>query len=133
MLLLFETPAGYSLFKVNGDGKLKDAQVGSRSHSTRIILLASLISYTKFECQNMFSFVSIRRLQSTLRCMQARAPLPRPAPDFRKCPSATSRAVISFLEKWRRQNFPEACPRSLKNGQTRHPRITGSRESLQHC
>mgnify|MGYP000033957522 FL=1 len=114
MLLLFETPAGYSLFKVNGDGKLKDAQVGSRSHSTRIILLASLISYTKFECQNMFSFVSIRCLQSTLRCMQARAPLPRPAPDFRKCPSATSRAVISFLEKWRRQNFPRPAQDLLR-------------------
>ena len=27
MLLLFETPAGYSLFKVNEEGKLEDAEV----------------------------------------------------------------------------------------------------------
>ena len=27
MLLLFETPAGYSLFKVKDEGKLEDAEV----------------------------------------------------------------------------------------------------------
>tara|TARA_B100001778_G_C18176047_1_gene444771 strand:+ start:212 stop:436 length:225 start_codon:yes stop_codon:yes gene_type:complete len=34
MLLLFETPAGYSLFKVKEEGKLEDAEV--RDLSTRI-------------------------------------------------------------------------------------------------
>ena len=35
MLLLFETPAGFSLFKVKDEGKLEDVEVSLRSYSSR--------------------------------------------------------------------------------------------------
>jgi len=38
MLLLFETPAGFSLFKVKDEGKLEDVEVRARPGSLRVWL-----------------------------------------------------------------------------------------------
>ena len=49
MLLLFETPAGYSLFKVKDEGKLEDAEV---RHSSRILLPITKTPPTPDEKEN---------------------------------------------------------------------------------